>query len=65
VLCWELVAEFVNRNLRAKPQLSDIAPRPTFDGVLSPGDKRAHTMQSRRPKHAAPYARANAAVLSI
>jgi hypothetical protein len=35
----ELVAEFVMRNLRAKPQLRDVPERPTSDGVLSPGDK--------------------------
>jgi hypothetical protein len=35
----ELVAEFLRRNLRAKPQLNDVSTTPTFDGALSSEDK--------------------------
>jgi hypothetical protein len=35
----ELIAEFLKQNLRAKPQVNDVPERPTFDGVLSAGDK--------------------------
>jgi hypothetical protein len=39
VVSGELVVEFLARNLRAEPQVSDVVIRPTFEDVLSSGDK--------------------------
>jgi hypothetical protein len=39
LLSGELVAEFVGKNLCATTAPKDVADQPTFDGVLSSGDK--------------------------